>query len=227
MWLLNSSIGRKLIMSISGIFLILFLLFHMCMNLTLLFSVEAYDWICELLGANWYAIAGTLVLVAGIAVHFIYASWLTIQNMRARGNQKYSSGNGTKTEWAAKNMYILGAIIIIGLLIHMWNFWYKMQFSELLHLDGAVSRGSVLVIPLFSQLGYVLIYLAWLVALWLHLTHGVWSSFQTIGWNGKTWYPRLKVVSNIVATIIMLGFAAVPVFFFVKALISGEWSFFG
>lgn len=225
-WLLNSSIGRKLIMSISGIFLVLFMLFHMCMNLVLIFSVEAYDWICEMLGANWYAVAATLVLAAGVAVHFIYASWLTLQNMKARGTQKYASGNGTKTEWSAKNMYVLGAIILIGLLIHLWNFWHKMQFAELLHLEGAVSRGSVLVIPLFSKLGYVIVYLVWLAAIWLHLTHGIWSAFQTMGLNGKVWYPRMKVIGNIVATIIMVGFAAVPVFFFVKSLISGDWSFF-
>lgn len=217
-WLLNSSIGRKLIMSISGIFLILFLLFHMSMNLALVFSAEAYDTICELLGANWYAIAGTLLLAGGVAVHIGYGTWLTLQNQKARGTDKYASSNRTKTEWSAKNMYVLGLIILLGLIIHLWNFWYKMQLAELLHLPGAVSKGSGLVIDLFSNPVYSLVYLVWLAALWFHLTHGVWSAFQTLGLNGKTWYPRLKFISNVLATIIMIGFAVVPVYFAIKAI---------
>ncbi|MDR0682082.1 MAG: succinate dehydrogenase/fumarate reductase cytochrome b subunit [Dysgonamonadaceae bacterium] len=212
-WLFNSSIGRKLIMSISGIFLVLFLLFHMSMNLTLLFSTEAYDWICELLGANWYAIAGTLVLAAGVAIHIVYGTWLTLQNQKARGADQYVSSSKTKTEWSAKNMYVLGLIILLGLIIHLWNFWYKMQLAELLHLPDAVSEGSGLVIELFSNPWYSIIYVLWLAALWFHLTHGVWSAFQTLGLNGKTWYPRVKFISNVVATVIMIGFAVVPVYF--------------
>jgi succinate dehydrogenase / fumarate reductase cytochrome b subunit len=186
------------------------------MNLTLLFSAEAYDMICELLGANWYAIAGTLVLAGGVVVHIGYGTWLTLQNQKARGSNKYASSNRTKTEWAAKNMYVLGLIILLGLIIHLWNFWYKMQFAELLHLPDAVSKGSGIVIELFSNAGYSFIYILWLAAIWFHLTHGIWSAFQTLGLNGKTWFPRLKFISNIVATIIMIGFAAVPVYFTFK-----------
>ncbi|GHT02918.1 fumarate reductase [Bacteroidia bacterium] len=189
----------------------------MSMNLTLVFSAEAYDWICEMLGANWYAIAGTLLIAGGAAIHIIYGTWLTLQNQQARGADKYASSNQTKTEWAAKNMYVLGLIILLGLIIHLWNFWYNMQFKELLHLEGAVKEGSRLVIGLFSDCPvYTLIYLAWLVAIWFHLTHGIWSAFQTLGLNNKTWFPRLKFISNVLATIIMVGFAVVPVFFTIK-----------
>ena len=90
MWLLNSSIGRKLIMSISGLFLILFLVFHLCMNIAAVFSGEAYNMVCELLGTNWYALVGTLVLAAGVVIHFVYAIMLTLQNRRARGNDRYA-----------------------------------------------------------------------------------------------------------------------------------------
>jgi succinate dehydrogenase / fumarate reductase cytochrome b subunit len=218
-WLLNSSIGKKVIMSISGIFLILFLLFHMSMNMALLFSAEAYDMICELLGANWYAIAGTLVLVIGVVVHIGFATMLTLQNKKARGIEKYVSSNKTKTEWASKNMYVLGLIIGFGLIIHLWNFWYQMQYAELIHSSDAVAQGSGLVIGLFSQPLFVAVYLVWLLALWFHLTHGIWGAFQTLGWNGKLWFSRMQMISNIVATIIIIGFAIVPVFFLVKNLI--------
>ncbi|GHT13899.1 fumarate reductase [Bacteroidia bacterium] len=205
-------------MSITGVCLVLFLLFHMSMNLVLVFSAEAYDMICEFLGANWYAVVATLGL-AGLAVlHIAYGTWLTLQNKQARGADKYASSNKTKTEWAAKNMYVLGLIICLGLVIHLWNFWYKMQFAELLHLPDAVSEGSGLVIALFSCPAYSVIYLAWLAAIWFHLTHGIWSAFQTLGLNGRTWYPRLKIISNIVATIIMIGFAVVPVWFTIIGL---------
>jgi len=218
-WLLNSSIGRKFIMSISGIFLVLFLLFHLSMNLTLLFSTDAYDLICEFLGANWYAIVGTLVLAAGVVIHIVYGTWITLINRKARGVERYASSSKTKTEWASQNMWILGAIIFLGLVIHFWNFWYQMQYAELIQSPDAVTEGSGLVIGLFSKPAFVVIYLLWLLALWFHLTHGVWSAFQTLGWNGKLWFSRLQVIANIVATVVMIGFAAVPVYFLAISMI--------
>ncbi len=218
-WLFNSSIGRKVIMSVSGICLVLFLLFHMSMNLTLVFSTEIYDTICRLLGANWYAIIATLILMLGFVVHIAYGVILTLQNRKARGGDKYASSNKTKAEWSSKNMFVLGLIVLLGLLLHMYHFWYKMQFAELFHLPGAISEGSGLVIALFSQPIYTVIYLVWLIVIWFHLTHGIWSAFHTIGLSNRTWYPRLKAISNIVATILMIGFAVVPVFFMVKSLL--------
>ena len=85
MWLINSSIGRKVVMSVTGIALILFLTFHGCMNVVALFSGEAYNTICELLGANWYAVVATLGLAALAVCHIVYAFILTAQNRRARG----------------------------------------------------------------------------------------------------------------------------------------------
>ena len=132
MWLLNSSIGRKLIMSISGLFLILFLLFHLCMNVAAVFSGEAYNTVCGLLGSNWYAVAGTLVLAAGVVVHFVYAIMLTLQNRKARGNDRYALNARPKgVTWASQNMLVLGAIVIIGMIVHFSQFWYNMMFAEL------------------------------------------------------------------------------------------------
>ena len=86
MWLSNSSIGRKVVMSITGLFLVLFLTFHMCMNLVALISPAGYNAVCQFLGANWYALAGTVILAAGAVLHIVYAFWLTLQNRKARGN---------------------------------------------------------------------------------------------------------------------------------------------
>ena len=144
-FLCNSSIGKKLVMSISGCFLVLFLLFHMSMNIAALFSAEAYNAICAFLGANWYAVAGTLVLVAGVFVHFAYALWLTIQNRKARGQQRYAVTVTEKgVSWASKNMLVLGVIIIGGLAIHLIHFWSKMMLVELMGEHSVVVGGMEL-----------------------------------------------------------------------------------
>ena len=132
-FLSNSSLGKKLVMSITGCFLVLFILFHMSMNITAIISPEGYNAICEFLGANWYALAGTLVLAAGVVVHFIYAVVLTLENYKARGSQRYAvTVKEPNVSWASKNMLVLGFIILGGLLIHLFNFWAKMQLVEIM-----------------------------------------------------------------------------------------------
>ena len=223
MWLLNSSIGKKLIMSISGLFLILFLVFHLCMNIAAVFSGEAYNVICGLLGSNWYALLGTLVLAAGVVVHFVYAIILTLQNRKARGNDRYAINARPKgVEWASQNMLVLGIIVILGLALHFVNFWSKMQFAEIVGnpmmggLHAADGYGYIL--QTFSNPVFFVLYIIWLIALWFHLTHGFWSAMQTLGWNNTIWINRWKCISNIYSTIIVLGFMVVAVVFFLKSL---------
>ncbi len=226
-FLCNSSIGKKLVMSISGCFLVLFLLFHMSMNIAALFSAEAYNAICGFLGANWYAVAGTGVLAAGVFVHFGYALLLTIQNRKARGQQRYAVTVTEKgVSWASKNMLLLGVIVIGGLLVHMCHFWSKMMLVELMGehsvvvggMELAPTDGAALIAFTFSKWYNVLIYVVWLAALWFHLSHGVWSMIQTVGWANDKWYPRLKCLSTLVATLICGGFALVVIFFYIKSL---------
>ena len=223
-FLSNSSLGKKLVMSVTGMFLVLFILFHMSMNITAIISPEAYNMICELLGANWYALAGTAVLALGVFVHFLYAVILTLNNYKARGSQRYAvTVQEPGVAWASKNMLVLGFIILGGLLIHLFNFWSKMQLVEILGghenslgLDPA--DGASLIAYTFSQWYYVVIYLVWFAALWFHLTHGVWSMFQSVGWANDMWYPRLKGLATVVASIVFLGFAAVVVVYFVQSI---------
>lgn len=219
-WLLNSSIGRKFIMALSGCALILFLLFHMSMNLVLVFSTEAYDMICDFLGTNWYAIVASIGLAALFIVHILYATMLTLQNKKARGNDKYASSNLTDVSWTSKNMFVLGIVVLAFLVLHLYDFWYKMQFSELFHLAGAEPHGSVIAVELFKNPIHVAIYLIGIIAVWFHLSHGFWSMFQSVGINNRIWLPRFKCIGNVVAAIICLGFAAVPIFFFAKQFCS-------
>ena len=119
-------------MSISGIFLVLFLLFHSLMNIVVIISPSGYNAICAFLGANWYAVLGTAVLAGGFVIHILYALFLTFQNMRARGSEKYAvTKNQKSVEWTSQNMFVLGLIIFGFLALHFYNFWYKMQFAEL------------------------------------------------------------------------------------------------
>lgn len=228
MWLINSSVGRKVIMSITGLALILFLTFHMAMNLVAIISTDAYNMICELLGANWYALVATVALAGLVALHFLYAIWLTYQNLKARGSERYAvTAKPKMVEWASQNMLVLGLIVVLGLGLHLFNFWYKMQFAEIIGIHSAEANGGIaptdgsgFIAYTFSQPVYVVLYLIWLVALWFHLTHGFWSALQTLGWNNKTWLNRWKVISSIYSTLIVAGFAAVVVIFFVKSLLA-------
>ena len=220
----TSSIGKKLIMSITGAFLILFLTFHMIMNGALVFSDEAYDAIVNFLGANWYALIGTVILAAGVAFHFIYAIILTLRNRKARGTIRYAVAKKEQgVEWNSKNMFVLGMVIVLGLCLHLYNFWYNMQWVEITgqHVNSlgySPKEGAVMVRELFAQPCYVIIYIIWLLGLWFHLTHGVWSMLQTVGWNSKIWMKRLKCISYVIATIVVGGFVLTAVILYIQSL---------
>ena len=208
-------------MSLTGICLILFLTFHMAMNVVALFSGEAYNVICEMLGANWYAVVATLGLAALAVVHIVYAFILTMQNKAARGGERYAvTDKPGKVEWASQNMLVLGLIVIVGLLVHLYNFWAKMMLVELMHADGMdkAADGAYWIHQTFSCGGYVVLYLVWIAALWFHLTHGFWSALQTLGLNGKTWFCRWKVIGIAYVTLLCLGFAAVVVRFYLGSV---------
>lgn len=217
MWLINSSIGRKVVMSVTGIALILFLTFHASMNVVALISAKGYNMICEFLGANWYAVAATVGLACLVLLHFVYAFWLTVQNRRARGNSRYEvTATPGKVEWSSQNMLVLGVIIILGIGLHLYNFWYNMMFAELAHieeLEANAANGVYHIVNTFSCPVYTVIYLVWLAALWMHLNHGLWSSMQTLGLSGKVWFGRWRIISCVVSTVIILMFAVVAVAF--------------
>ena len=212
MWLTNSSVGRKVVMSVTGLFLVLFVTFHALMNAVALIKFEYYEAICEFLGANWYAVAGTLVLAAGFVIHIIFAFILTFQNRKARGNDRYEvTARPKNVEWASQNMLVLGIIVLGVMVLHLTQFWAKMQLPELMgeaHLSGYEALKAT-----FSHVWVLPIYLIWFAALWFHISHGFWSAFQTLGTANDNWIPRWQCISKWWASIVFILFAVEACYF--------------
>ncbi len=222
----KSSIGKKLIMSISGLFLILFLLLHATINFLAVFDAFGSNWGNEaegLFGLGCWFMSTPIVtimvpiLAAGFIIHIIYAGYLTLSNIISRGGYKrYAVSNKADTDsWASRNMFVLGAIVLGLLAIHLTHFWAKMQ---LLQFQGLEAENPYTLLELtFKNWWMVALYLVWFASLWFHLTHGFWSALHTVGFNNSIWMKRLKVLAYIVATIIFLMFATIAIIVFLKA----------
>ena len=225
MWLTCSSIGRKLVMAITGACLILFVTFHAVMNGVALFWPAAYNVVCEFLGANWYALVASMGLGLLMLLHIIYACWLTIQNRKARGNDRYAVvRKPAQVEWASQNMLVLGIVILAFAVVHLIQFWAKMQLAEIFHSpymhEGVAvppQAGTLFLQIAFSQPWTLIVYVIGFIALWFHMTHGFWSMFQSAGWNNDTWLPRLKCIGNWWTTIVVGLFLAEAIVFTVQA----------
>ncbi len=205
----TSSIGKKLIMSISGLFLILFLFIHAFVNALSLISDEAFQAGCEFMSLPIVTVM-VPVLAAGFIIHIVYAFILNAMNLKARGPQRYAVANKAKTDdWASKNMLVLGIIVLGALAFHLTHFWAKMQLPEMMGQHADAEQGPVLMYQTFKPLWVVIVYLVWFVALWLHINHGFWSALHTLGLNNSIWMKRWKVVSLVVSTLLVVVFIAV------------------
>ena len=225
MFIFNSSIGKKFIQSISGAFLIIFLLLHGTINFfsvidTFTGSFGAPDGLFQK-GCDFMALPIVTIMVPvlalGFIVHIGYGCWLTWQNMKARGGVKrYEVSSRAATDsWSARNMFVLGIIILGALFFHLTDFWAHMQLQEFMGKEA--ENPYTLLLATFGEWWILALYRLWFVAIWFLLCHGFWSMFQTIGWSGQTWMKRLKVIGIIVATLIFLIFAAVAVNAFIQA----------
>lgn len=236
MFIFNSSIGKKFIQSVSGAFLIIFLLLHATINF---FSVidsftgkfgnaleddklfTAGDGLfklgCDFMSTPIISIM-VPVLALGFLVHIAYGIWLSVLNIKARGPQKYEVASKVAADsWSAKNMVVLGIVILGFIAFHLTHFWAKMQLPELFGVGVAQNDPYALLMATFGNPVVLVLYIVWFVAVWLHLIHGFWSMFQTVGWNGQTWFKRVKVIGIVVATLVCLMFVATAVNAFIQA----------
>ena len=226
---LTSSIGKKFIQSVTGAFLVVFLLLHGTINFFSVidslhgnFGKVAADGFPFTHGDGWFQLGCDFmatpvitimvpILALGFILHIGYGIWLTAQNYARRGGiKRYEVASKAKNDsWSAKNMAVLG-IIILGLLgFHLTHFWAKMQLQEFMGAEA--ENPYYLLLATFKNIWVVVAYIVWFIALFLHLEHGFWSMFQTIGWNNKKWQARLKWIGVIVAGIIVLLFVATAI----------------
>jgi len=231
---LTSSIGKKFIQSVSGAFLIIFLLLHGTINffsvidsMKGVFGKVADDTVRFSTGDGWFQLGCDFmstpvidvmvpILALGFLIHIAYGIWLSVENYRKRGGLKrYEVASKAKNDsWSAKNMAVLGVVILGFLCFHLTHFWAKMQLQEF--LGSEAENPYYLLIATFRNWWVLALYIVWFVFIWLHLNHGFWSMFQTIGWNNKKWLPRLKVIGIIVSSLIVLLFVATAVNAFIE-----------
>ena len=231
---LTSSIGKKFIQSVSGAFLIIFLLLHGTINffsvidsMKGVFGKVADDTVRFSTGDGWFQLGCDFmstpvidvmvpILALGFLIHIAYGIWLSVENYTKRGGLKrYEVASKAKNDsWSAKNMAVLGVVILGFLCYHLTHFWAKMQLQEF--LGSEAENPYYLLIATFRNWWVLALYMVWFVFIWLHLNHGFWSMFQTIGWNNKKWLPRLKVIGIIVSSLIVLLFVATAVNAFIE-----------
>jgi succinate dehydrogenase / fumarate reductase cytochrome b subunit len=219
----TSSIGQKFFMSITGIFLMLFLMVHLTINSLLLFGDGTlFNEAANFMSGNPLMKVIEPILALGFVLHIFYAGYITLKNQMARP-QGYKVTSKTETSWASKNMFILGGLVFIFLVIHLANFFWKIKFGTVaaVTVEGRELHDVYsLVAGLFKGWWwYNVLYILGAVFLFFHLTHGFWSAFQTIGFNNEKWMRRLKTIAYIYAIIIAGGFAFIPLYFLVKYIV--------
>lgn len=220
---LTSSIGQKLIMSLTGLFLITFLLVHLIGNFQLLIpdGGETFNLYAEFMTTNPFIKFTSYGLYGFILLHAFQGWFLWAKNRKARGGERYAvtTTRAAGTQGGlAKNMGALGTIIFIFLFIHMGQFWFKMKMGSLpMQVYDGVEVNDLYapVKAAFTNIWYVLFYVISMLFIGMHLMHGFQSAFQSLGLNHKKYTPFIKLVGNAYSILIPLGFAIIPIIFYV------------
>lgn len=221
---LSVAIGRKFIVSISGLFLMMFICVHLGANLLLIFddSGELFNQGANFMATNPFIRIMEPVLALGFLIHIVWSFYVSYKNYKARPVRYAQSNASYSSSWASRNMFVLGSLVLAFLVIHLWNFYYviKFNYESMLstEIDGVVMHDTyTLVAGLFkASMGYCIVYIIGGLLLGLHLSHGFWSSFQTIGFSNKIWLSRLQFIGQIFAVIVAAGFSIIPLYFMIK-----------
>ncbi|WP_270089901.1 succinate dehydrogenase cytochrome b subunit [Sphingobacterium sp. SYP-B4668] len=212
-----TTLARKIVMCLTGLFLCFFLIIHLLGNLQLFLPPEEarlqFNWYSNFLSGNVLIKIVSYVLYLSILLHMLDALVITIKNRKASKPYK-RDGRGRASKWYSRNMGVLGTIIFIFLVIHFQNFWYVYKFGEL-PLDGNGHRDLyLLVVTTFQEWWYVIIYVVSMVALCYHLIHGVHSALRTLGLFHPKYMKWLKIVGEVYAVVICIGFAMMPIYIY-------------
>lgn len=216
--LLTSTLGRKLIMALTGLFLILFLVVHLAGNLQLLHhdGGRAFNIYAQFMTSNPLIVTISYVNYTLILVHIIWALLLTIRNNKARGSEGYAVSKNSSV-WASRNMGILGTLIFIFLIIHLKGFWWEMHYGGIPteNYDGKEVKNLFAVVDFaYTQWWFVAFYVFSMLVLAFHLWHGFSSAFQTLGLNHIKYNNVINFVGKAFAIIVPALFALIPIWMF-------------
>jgi len=200
-----SSISRKFVMALAGLFLVLFLPVHLAINFLLLKSDPGpFNKAAHFMATFPVVRIVEIVLISALLIHIIWGIYIQIRNWLARP-VGYAGGNKSETSFFSKFMIWTGASVLTFLVLHFINFY----FIRLGFVNGNPEDFYSVAHQLFSITAYSIIYLACFVLLGLHLFHALTSAFQTIGLNHRIWTPVVKVFAWIYSIAIPLGFAII------------------
>lgn len=210
----SSSIGKKLIMGITGLFLISFLVVHCFINALIYVNDGGltFNMGAHFMGTNWIIRAMEVVLFAGLLAHIFQGFRLWAQNRAARP-ERYAVNNGAaNSKWYSRSMGLLGTLLLIFLIVHISKFWVMSRFTGIPTEDANGNHDLFAVmVETFKNPGLVVLYVLAMVSLAYHLLHGFASAFQTLGWNHKKYTPLIKSAGVWFSILISLIFASMPV----------------
>lgn len=213
-----SSLTKKIVMSLMGLFLIVFLVVHLTINLLLIFdpSREIFNIAAHFMATNPAIKVMEFTLFAGFIIHIIFGVILQIHNWLSRP-KRYKVEGWSHTSVFSKFMIHTGIVILIFLILHLLDFYFKLKFGEVpaMVIDGHVYPDmGLLVIEKFSNTTFMIIYIIALIILGFHLHHAFQSAFQSLGLNHTTYTPVIKAVSTIYAIVIAVGFIIIPLYIY-------------
>ncbi len=216
---LNSTLGKKYVMGITGLFLMLFLVVHCGINALVFFpdDGELFNRAAHFMATNFFIRMGEVVLFLGIIWHVIQSAIVTRTNAKARpqGYAKFANSS----PWYSRSMGLLGTLILIFLVIHLAHFWVKSRITGLEEVNYGSEKMEDLYIKMvetFSNLWVVIVYVVAMISLSYHLMHGFQSAFQTFGINHKKYTPLIQMIGMIYSIVLPLLFAAMPIVIYLR-----------
>jgi succinate dehydrogenase / fumarate reductase cytochrome b subunit len=214
---LTSTIGQKVVVALTGLFLCTFLVVHMVGNLQLIWGTQdAFNEYTYVMTHNKVIKLLSYVTYASILLHAVMAIAVNRYNLGARPQRYVVSAERSNSSWASRNMVFLGVVLLVYIIVHLGNFWWVLKFGEVPVYDTPNHKGLkdlyTVVVASFQKEWLVALYVAGMAALSFHMLHGFQSGFQTIGANHPKYTPLIRNLGTLVfAILIPLGFAAVPV----------------